>query len=230
MTGSVWRTLIQVKPSLEQPLSLPKSKEERGCGSSRSPIRHGQNFMHQPFNDRIAFAGESCRTETGCRSYRETSPEMSDQMDVYQILIQDHRTIAKMFDEIAGTSNTEAERRKHLFSNLWTALEDHEITEENDFLSELVEASSFSPEAGKTAMIKELTADLFDDHSDFEAILQQISKLSTDSDEWLERVNELGALVREHARKEEDELFPPARRALDQTRAEEIGRQIQERG
>jgi hemerythrin-like domain-containing protein len=94
----------------------------------------------------------------------------------------------------------------------------------------LVEASSFSPEAGKTAMIKELTADLFDDHSDFEAIFQQVSKLSADSDEWLERVNELGALVREHARKEEDELFPAAQREFDQTRAEEIGRQIQERG
>ena len=104
---------------------------------------------------------------------------------------------------------------------LWLAL--------SDFLPELVEASSFSPEAGKTAMIKELTADLFDDHSDFEAIFQQISNLSADSAEWLERVNELGSLVREHARKEEDELFPPARRELDQTRAEEIGRQIQER-
>jgi hemerythrin superfamily protein len=150
-------------------------------------------------------------------------------MDVYQILIQDHRTIAKMFDEIAGTGNTEVDRRKHLFSDLWTALEDHEITEENDFLPELVEASSFSPEAGNIAIIKELVAELFDDHSDFEAIFQQISNLSADSDAWLERVNELGALVREHARREEDELFPPARRELDQTRAEEIGRQIQER-
>jgi hemerythrin superfamily protein len=150
-------------------------------------------------------------------------------MDVYQILIQDHRIIAKMFDEIAGTSNTEVERRKHLFSDLWTALEDHEVTEENDFLPELVEASRFSPEAGKTAMIKELIAEIFDDHSDFEAIFQQISNFSTDSDEWLERINELGALVREHARREEDELFPAAQRELDQTRAEEIGRQIQER-
>jgi hemerythrin-like domain-containing protein len=150
-------------------------------------------------------------------------------MDVYQILIQDHRTIAKMFDEIAGTSNIETERRKQIFSDLWTDLEDHEITEENDFLPELVEASSFSPESGKTAMIKELVAALFDDHSDFEAIFQQISHLSADNDAWLERANELGALVREHARKEEEELFPPAQRELDQTRAEEIGRQIQER-
>jgi hypothetical protein len=54
-------------------------------------------------------------------------------MDVYQILIQDHRTIAERFKEIAGTSNKEAQRRKQLFCDLWIALEDHEITEENDF-------------------------------------------------------------------------------------------------
>jgi iron-sulfur cluster repair protein YtfE (RIC family) len=150
-------------------------------------------------------------------------------MDVYQILIQDHQMIAKMFEQTADTSNVEAERRKQLFSDLWTALENHELTEENDFFPELVEASSFSPEAGKNAATKELIAELFDDHSDFEGIFQQISHLSTASDEWLERVNELGDLVREHARKEEDELFPAARRELDQTRGEEIGRQIQER-
>jgi hemerythrin-like domain-containing protein len=150
-------------------------------------------------------------------------------MDVYQILIQDHQMIAKMFEQIADTSNVEAEHRKQLFSDLWTALENHELTEENDFLPELVEASSFSPDADKNAAIKELVAEFFDDHSDFEGIFQQISHLSTASDEWLERVNELGDLVREHARKEEDELFPAARRELDQTRGGEIGRQIQER-
>jgi hemerythrin superfamily protein len=150
-------------------------------------------------------------------------------MDVYQILIQDHRTIAKMFKEIAGTSNKEAERRKQLFCDLWIALEDHEITEENDFFPVLVEASSFSSDAGVTATIKEFVAEFFDDHSDFAATFQQISHLSTNNDEWLERVSELGSLVREHAHKEEDQLFPAARRELDQTRAEEIGRQIQSR-
>jgi iron-sulfur cluster repair protein YtfE (RIC family) len=134
-----------------------------------------------------------------------------------------------MFEEISGTSNKDPERRKQLFSDLWTALEDHETTEEVDFLPVLVEASSFSSDAGIAVTIKELVAELFDDHSDFEATFQQISHLSTNNDEWLERVNELGCLVREHAHKEEDKLFPAARRELDQTRAEEIGGQIQSR-
>ena len=43
-------------------------------------------------------------------------------MDVYEILMQDHRTIANIFGEIAATSNREGERRKQLFSDLWITL------------------------------------------------------------------------------------------------------------
>jgi hemerythrin superfamily protein len=150
-------------------------------------------------------------------------------MDVYQILIQDHRTIAKIFEKIARTENIEKERRQQLFSNLRATLEDHETNEENDFLSQLLETSSFSLEADQNAAIKEQVGEIFDDHSDFEAIFQQISKLSTDGAAWLERINELANLVREHAQKEEDKLFPVAKKALDQAQADEIGRQIEER-
>jgi uncharacterized protein YejL (UPF0352 family) len=106
-------------------------------------------------------------------------------MDVYQILIQDHHRIADMFEVIARTSTTEAERRRQLFSDLWTILEDHEITEENDLLLVINEASSFCTNAEINATIKKMVAQSFDDHADFEAILQQISRLPASDDEWL---------------------------------------------
>ena len=149
-------------------------------------------------------------------------------MDVYQILIQDHRKIANMFEEVAGTSSREAECRRRLFSHLWDVLEDHELTEENDLLPVILEASSFCADAAKDATIKELVAEIFDDHADFEAISQQISKLPASGDEWLEQLSELRNLVGEHVHNEEQKLFPAAQEVLDQTRAEEIGRQIEE--
>jgi hemerythrin superfamily protein len=149
-------------------------------------------------------------------------------MDVYQILIQDHRKIANMFEMIARTSNREAECRRRLFSRLRDVLEDHELTEENDMLPVILEASSFCADDAKDATIKESIAEIFDDHADFEAISQQISKLPTSGDEWLEQLNELRNLVGEHVRSEEQKLFPAAQEVLDQTRAEEIGRQIEE--
>jgi hemerythrin superfamily protein len=150
-------------------------------------------------------------------------------MDVYQILIQDHRKIANMFETIIRTSHREAECRGRLFSRLWELLEDHELTEENDLLPVILEASSFCHDVAKGAAIKELIAEIFDDHADFEVISQQISKLPASGDEWLEQLNELRNLVGEHVRNEEQKLFPVAQEVLDQTRAEEIGRQIEAR-
>ena len=103
------------------------------------------------------------------------------------------------------------------------------ITEENDFLPELLDASSFSADGSKNATIKELVGEIFDDHADFEAIAQQISRSRADDEKWLERVRELGDLVREHVRNEEERLFPAAQQTLDRERAEEIGRQIEAR-
>jgi hemerythrin superfamily protein len=150
-------------------------------------------------------------------------------MDVYRILIQDHRAIEKMFDEIALTSGMEPDRRRQLFSSLAGNLEDHEIIEENEFFTSLIETSSFSSAPSKQTRIKELVAEMFDNHSDFAAISQQISNLSGNDDEWLERVNELRDLVREHMFNEEETLFPAAQEVLDRAQAQEIGRQIGER-
>ncbi len=138
----------------------------------------------------------------------------------------EHQSIANMFDEIATTSNTEADRRQLLFSSLAAILEDHEITEEVDFLPEVLDASRFSAHAN-AAMITELVAEIFDDHSEFEAMSQQIANSRANDDEWLERVNELRDLVREHVRQEEEKLFPASQKVLDQQRAEEIGRLIE---
>jgi alcohol dehydrogenase len=55
---------------------------------------------------------------------------------------------------------------------------------------------------------------------------RKISELPTNNAEWLERIQELRGVVHEHVRKEEDRMFPAARQELDQSRAEELGRQI----
>jgi iron-sulfur cluster repair protein YtfE (RIC family) len=150
-------------------------------------------------------------------------------MDVYQILIQDHRKIAKMFEKIALISDKEAEQRRQLLSDLWIILEDHEFTEENDLLPIVDDMSSLSANPETNATIKKMVAQGLDDHAAFEAILQRISKLPANDDGWLEQFNELRDISREHMRNEEQKLFPAAQEVLDQTQAEEIARQIGER-
>ena len=59
-------------------------------------------------------------------------------MDVYQILMQDHRTVEQIFIEIEQTDDREVERREQLFGKLRVALEDHTVVEENYFTRRLI--------------------------------------------------------------------------------------------
>jgi len=59
-------------------------------------------------------------------------------------------------------------------------------------------------------------------------MLQDISELPADKPEWLERIAELKDLVQQHINGEENKMFPAARKVLDERRAEELGRQIEE--
>jgi hemerythrin-like domain-containing protein len=58
--------------------------------------------------------------------------------------------------------------------------------------------------------------------------LQEIFQMRTNRDDWQEKINELKDVVQRHVRREEDKMFPAARKELDESRAAELGRQILE--
>jgi iron-sulfur cluster repair protein YtfE (RIC family) len=139
-------------------------------------------------------------------------------MDVYQILMQDHRIVEELFSEIEKSDDREVERREQLFAKLRKELEDHSLVEENIFY----------PWIEKLLATKELVEQSFEEHAEFEAILQEISEMHTNKDDWLEKINELKDVVQRHVHREEDKMFPAAREELNESRAKELGRQILE--
>ena len=139
-------------------------------------------------------------------------------MDVYQILLRDHQTIQQIFSEIEKTNLGEAERRELLFHTLRGKLEAHEI----------LEKTVFYPEIDKFPIAGELVNLAFEEHAEFDAILREISELPFDKPEWLERVAELKDLVQQHIMNEENRMFPAARKELPDSRAEQLGRKIEE--
>jgi hemerythrin superfamily protein len=54
-------------------------------------------------------------------------------MDVYQVLMQDHRIVDALFREIEKSDDREIERREQLFAKLRKELEDHTLIEEDIF-------------------------------------------------------------------------------------------------
>jgi len=144
--------------------------------------------------------------------------ERGDQMDVYQILLQDHQTLRQIFTKIDKSNISEVGQREQLFKILQNDLEAHEILEE----------TIFYPEIDKYPDARELIGVALDEHAEFDAILQEISELPADKPEWLERITELKDLLQQHVYSEENKMFPAARKVLDERRAEELGRQIEE--
>src|SRR5271170_6388803 len=138
--------------------------------------------------------------------------ERGDQMDVYQILLQDHHTIQKIFLEINRANITEVRRREQLFRTLQNELEAHEILDE----------TVFYPEIDKYPDARDLIGVAFDEHAEFDATLQEISEIPADKPEWLDRISELKDLVQQHVYSEENKMFPAARKILDERRAEEL--------
>jgi hemerythrin-like domain-containing protein len=93
---------------------------------------------------------------------------------------------------------------------------------------EVLEESVLYPQIDKYPETAELVGLAFEEHAEVDTILQEISEQPADKPEWLERIAELKDLVQQHIYSEENKMFSAARKVLDERRAEELGRQIEE--
>jgi hemerythrin superfamily protein len=64
-------------------------------------------------------------------------------MDVYQVLMQDHRIVDELFNEIEKSDDREVERREQLFARLRKELEAHTLIEEDIFYPWIGEIARF---------------------------------------------------------------------------------------
>jgi iron-sulfur cluster repair protein YtfE (RIC family) len=103
--------------------------------------------------------------------------------------------------------------RKDLFRELRAGLEAHEVVEEEVLY----------PEIDQLATIKSVIENAFEEHAEFDAILQDIAQLAPSDPEWLYRIRELREMVQKHMQAEEQTMFPAAGSKLGKTRAQELG-------
>ena len=139
-------------------------------------------------------------------------------MEAFELLSNDHRSVEKLFAQIEKTDNRGANDREQLFQKLRQELELHTQMEEKIFY----------PEMKKHKGTKELVEEALEEHGEVKQMLQEIGRLSAEDDQWSEMINELKMSVQHHVQEEEQRMFPAARKALDQSRIDELGRQLQE--
>lgn len=117
--------------------------------------------------------------------------------DVVEILTTDHREMSDLLGQIEGTSDPA--RRRELADTLIAEVMRHAVAEEMyvyPAVEKHVPGGSEQVEHDKK------------EHAEIVKVMKQIEDADTTTPAFLERVGELGALLRHHAHDEEDDQFP----------------------
>jgi hemerythrin superfamily protein len=138
-------------------------------------------------------------------------------MNLYEILHQDHEKVKGLFDQLeAATVGTES-RREQLFASLYQELDIHSQAEEKYFYSRLKSEDD----------ARERTLESLDEHKMIKKLLKELDAMDGGDLEWPVKLKILRESVEEHVEMEENELFPLARRSLDEDEAMGIAEDIE---
>ncbi|QAY79359.1 hemerythrin domain-containing protein [Sphingosinicella sp. BN140058] len=123
--------------------------------------------------------------------------------DWFDALKTEHALTLAIFDKIEATDDKQTMMRSHLLMKLKYALTKHAIEEENVVYPALRQANSTHDADALTA-----------EHGYVKTYLYELENMPKNSPEWLARVRDFRAMIEEHIRMEEEEVFPAFRKLL----------------
>jgi|SRR6185295_5044444 len=122
-----------------------------------------------------------------------------------EILAAEHELALGLFDKMLATDETQTFKRKMLLMKLTHALDKHAHQEEMVVYPALREAN------------EAVDADRLEgEHGYVKTFIYQLNDIGVDAPNWLETVREFRKLVSEHARMEEEQVFPAFKQGLDE--------------
>ncbi|MBV8847932.1 MAG: hemerythrin domain-containing protein [Bryobacterales bacterium] len=124
--------------------------------------------------------------------------------DPFQVLIEDHRQIHSLLDQMVKCPTSSRLQRARLFLALKRKLAKHALAEE-DVIYPRVRNDSASGNERKR---------LYDDHAEMKIFLYEIEGLLRSGEDWRDAVRLLRDLVERHVEEEEKTIFPELRREL----------------
>jgi hemerythrin superfamily protein len=122
-----------------------------------------------------------------------------------EVLANEHKLALAVFDKMLATDATQTWKRSMLLMQLTHMLDKHAHEEEMVVYPALREAD-------QTVEADELNGE----HGYIKTFLYELSQMEADHPSWLEKVREFRGLVAQHAKMEEDEVFPAFKRNLDE--------------
>jgi len=131
--------------------------------------------------------------------------------DVLNVLRQDHRLVASLFEQLETISNRKDPVAEGLFAQLKFEIEAHAHAEEKLFYPILNKEDAF------------LVRKAFAAHDTIRGFLKELVMIPMDTPAWTSKLTTLKQSVQNHVDEEETRLFKLARRTLSETQLRELG-------
>ena len=142
-------------------------------------------------------------------------------MEATTLLIKDHETVKKLFEEYDGAGDEAYKTKKELFETIKSELLIHMDVEETIFYPVVKALPSEEAKDG----IRE--AD--EEHHVAKLLMSEISKMKPEDEQYDAKVTVLKENIEHHVKEEEGEIFPGAKKRLSKERLEQLGDEIEER-
>lgn len=136
--------------------------------------------------------------------------------DPFALLIDDHRKILSILDEMAASPSDSKLRRGRLFLALKRRLAKHAMAEE-DVVYPIVRNDAANPNQRKH---------LYDEHAEMKILLYEMESALMDDRNWSAAVAPIRELVRRHFDEEEKTIFPELRRQLAESALSKVAGRI----
>ncbi|WII70734.1 hemerythrin domain-containing protein [Bdellovibrio sp. 22V] len=142
-------------------------------------------------------------------------------MTIYELLKKDHREVKDLFEEINSSLEDEDFREvENLFNTLKVNLASHAKAEEEVFYRPLRLVS-------KDFKGEELTWEGEQEHHVVALLLNELSRISFEDEEWKAKIKVLSELVDHHVAEEEGEIFSKAKKVFSSDEAETIAQNME---
>lgn len=125
--------------------------------------------------------------------------------DWFDALKAEHVATLALFDQLEATDDSQTAMRTTLLMKLKYALTKHAHEEESVIYPALRQANSAHDADALNA-----------EHGYVKTYLYELESLAKDSPEWLARVRDFRAMLEEHMRMEEEEVFPAFRQLISE--------------
>src|SRR6266850_1425575 len=142
--------------------------------------------------------------------------------DAIALLMEDHKNVRQLLKKLEATTERSTDQREQLLSKIENEVKMHTTIEEEIFYPAYRDAV-------RTRDDKELYFEALEEHHVVDLVMPEVKSTETNSDDFGAKAKVLKDLIEHHAKEEETQMFPKARKAMGAARLKELGQEIQER-